>query len=59
MKANARQTVDQLPASVSHYTAAARPPKAFLARFFSRLVLGVRRLFKKEPADNPNIYPFF
>jgi len=59
MTANARQTVDPMPASASRYSAPAIPPKPFLVRFFNQLLLRVRRLFKKEDADNPNIYPFF
>lgn len=33
--------------------------RGLLARLFRGLIGRVRRLFRKEPADNPNIYPFF
>jgi hypothetical protein len=30
-----------------------------LARFFARTLERIKRLFRKQSSDNPNIYPFF
>lgn len=38
---------------------AGTPERGRLAKFFGALIYRFRRLFKKQPDDNPNIYPFF
>ena len=40
-------------------TSNAQSGRGGLSRFFARTLERIKRLFRKESTDNPNIYPFF
>lgn len=40
-------------------TSDARAKRRGLASFFARTLERIKRLFRKQSTDNPNIYPFF